>query len=100
MLIKPVREVPVAGSFIKEGPFVDSIGVYHNNTNLGKMFRPSMLIFTKNVTRGLGGQCRQMAVCMSLFKSVRSIRSLEEPQGRRVFSPRDKRRIWPMLLTA
>ncbi len=70
------------------------------DTNSGEQFKPSMLISTKNVTRGLGGQCRQMSASMSLFKSVRSFRSLDTPQGRRVFSPRDEREVPPLLPTA
>jgi hypothetical protein len=41
-------------------------------------FKPNLLLSTKNITRGLGGQIRAMAAVTSMFRSIHSFRNMEE----------------------
>jgi hypothetical protein len=65
--------------------------------NTGKSFKPNVLLSTKNVARGLGGQIREIAANTQLFSSIESFRSFSNPEGRQVFTFEDQKKIVPTL---
>ena len=63
-------------------------------------FKPNMLISTKNLNRGLGGQIREMNAYMSGFTSVNGFRSLERYKGKNVISQSDELGFEPRIPVA
>lgn len=66
----------------------------------GEKFRPSVLIQTKNLARGIGGQVREMSASMSLFPSVAAFRMGVRPTGRTTFSHTDELTVEPRIPSA
>lgn len=48
-------------------------GIIEKST--GREFEPNLLISTKNITRGLGGQLREMVAATSMFESMEAFRT-------------------------
>ncbi|KAL9122249.1 MAG: hypothetical protein Q9187_001201 [Circinaria calcarea] len=63
----------------------------------GKEFKPNLLLSTKNITRGLGGQIREMAAVTNMFSSVYAFRNMEESVATKVISFEDQKRVEPKL---
>ncbi|OAP53943.1 hypothetical protein AYL99_11823 [Fonsecaea erecta] len=65
----------------------------------GKEFKPNMLISTKNLARGLGGQVREMAAVTNIFDSIEAFRTKEMHRPRKavVMSFEDQKRVTPRL---
>jgi len=70
------------------------------DTVTGEKIRPNMLVSTKNLTRGLGGQVREMSATTSLFKDIISFRVGSKPVGKTVLSQTDENAIKPVIPTA
>ncbi|KAH7001768.1 hypothetical protein B0J12DRAFT_747803 [Macrophomina phaseolina] len=70
------------------------------DTVTGEKFRPTILISTKNITRGIGGQVREMSAATSRFGSISEFRTLQKPKGESTFGITEQRKIEPTLPTA
>lgn len=66
----------------------------------GDVFKPNLLLSTKNISRGLGGTTREMNACMSMFGSVTSFRNMQKSSGKKVYSFDDEKRVGSRLRTA
>ncbi|KAK7937811.1 uncharacterized protein PG986_014679 [Apiospora aurea] len=71
------------------------------DTVTGKSFKPNLLISTKNITRGLGGQVREMAAATSMFESIEAFRTKDMDKTRRpmVLLFDDQKKVQPRLPT-
>lgn len=69
------------------------------DTKTGREFKPNLLISTKNLARGLGGQVREMAAITSMFESIESFRTTEMTRTRdaKVLAFSDQKRQPPSL---
>ncbi len=56
-------------------PYTEMPSIIEEST--GKEFKPNLLISTKNLTRGLGGQLREMVAATSMFESIEAFRTKE-----------------------
>ncbi|KIW76867.1 hypothetical protein Z517_09311 [Fonsecaea pedrosoi CBS 271.37] len=65
----------------------------------GKEFKPNMLISTKNLARGLGGEIREMAAVTNMFDSIEAFRTkgMHQPRKAVVVSFEDQKRVGPRL---
>lgn len=55
----------------------------------GKTFRPNLLLSTKSMGRGMGGQMRKMAAAMNMFGSTDSYRMGVKPMTESTFAFED-----------
>lgn len=62
-----------------------------------KEFKPNMMLSTKNITRGLGGQVREMAAVTNMFTSVHSFRNMDESRHMLTLSFDDQKKVSPRL---
>ena len=69
--------------------------IVEESTN--RPFKPNVLISTKNLTRGIGGQIREMAAATNRFASIEAFRSLQEPTGAQVFTFEDQKAVAPRI---
>lgn len=78
-------------------PYDEMPGIVEEST--GKEFKPNLLISTKNLTRGLGGQIREMAAATSMFESIEAFRTKEMIKSKTpmVLSFEDQKKIKPTL---
>lgn len=60
------------------------------DTVTGEKFKPNLLISTKNLNRGIGGQIREMNAVTSRFSSIASFRAGGRRTGKDVFSFADE----------
>ena len=60
-------------------------------------FKLNVLISTKNLTRGIGGQIREMAATTNRFTSIEVFRSLQEPAGAQVLRFGDQKKVMPRI---
>jgi hypothetical protein len=63
----------------------------------GREFKPNLLLSTKNITRGLGGQIREMAAVTNMFSSVHAFRNMEESVATEVIPFEDQKKVEPKL---
>lgn len=65
----------------------------------GKEFKPNLLISTKNLARGLGGQLREMAAATSMFDSIDSFRTTDmaRPRNPIILTLNQQKRVKPRL---
>lgn len=72
-------------------------GIIEEST--GKEFKPNLLISTKNLTRGLGGQIREMAAATSMFESIEAFRTKEMIKSKNpmVMSFEEQKAVEPIL---
>ncbi|KAH6653502.1 hypothetical protein BKA67DRAFT_647360 [Truncatella angustata] len=65
----------------------------------GKEFKPNLLISTKNLTRGLGGQIREMAAITSMFESIEAFRTkgMTKPRNPMILTFEDQKKVKPKL---
>ncbi len=70
------------------------------DTVTGERFKPNMLISTKNLNRGLGGQVREMNANTSGFLSISSFRSGIASAGKNVFTHADELATAPSIPSA
>lgn len=70
------------------------------DTVTGEKFRPTVLISTKNITRGIGGQVREMVAATRRFESIASFRSPCMAMGTSTFGFAEQRKVEPTLPTA
>ena len=70
------------------------------DTVTNENIRPNMLVSTKNLTRGLGGQIREMGATTSLFKSIMSFRIGAKPVGKTTLTQIDETVVTPTIPSA
>lgn len=63
----------------------------------GIPFKPSVIMSTKNLTRGIGGLLRHISASTERFESMHAFRSLERPTGTGIFSFEDQKKVEPKL---
>jgi hypothetical protein len=61
-------------------------GAQEGGSTLHEIIVPNVLMSTKNVARGIGGQIRFMAAAVQRFGSIRRYRALAEPRSERVMT--------------
>ncbi|KAK2591530.1 hypothetical protein QQS21_010780 [Conoideocrella luteorostrata] len=74
-------------------PYEEMPGIVEKST--GRIIKPNLLISTKNITRGLGGQLREMTAATSMFDSIESFRTTEiqKTKNPTVLSFEDQKKI-------
>ncbi|KAH0830016.1 hypothetical protein FOPE_10907 [Fonsecaea pedrosoi] len=70
------------------------------DTETSEKFRPNLLISTKYLDKGLGGQVRHKSACMSLFESIACFSALKMPVGKTVYTRTVELKTEPKLRSA
>ena len=63
----------------------------------GKTFRPNLLLSTKSMGLGMGGQIAEVAAGMNMFESVGSYRTAIKPSRKSTFTIEDQKEVTPRL---